>query len=104
MFLPEALSGFGFQTAESPALIDGNSPSFPGTPTMTSVAYENGLFSDAGTTFVFTPTAVPEPTSLALVTPVVLMLFRRSNGRFDRQSSSTCRRIRSSPDAMHLID
>jgi hypothetical protein len=72
------LSGFGFQTAESPALIDGNSPSFPGTPTMTSVAYEGGLFSDAGTTFAFTPTAVPEPTTLALLTPVALMMLRRS--------------------------
>jgi hypothetical protein len=72
------LSGFGFQSAESPALIDGNAPSFPGTPTMTSVAYEGGLFSDAGTTFAFTPTAIPEPATLALLTPAALMLLRRS--------------------------
>jgi hypothetical protein len=71
------LAGFGFQSAESPALIDGNSPSFPGTPTMTSVAYEGGLFSDGGTTFAFTPTAVPEPTTLVLLTPTALMLLRR---------------------------
>lgn len=72
------LSGFGFQSTESPALIDGDSPSFPGTPTMTSVAYEGGLFSDNGTTFAFTPTAVPEPTTLALLAPAAFMVLRRS--------------------------
>jgi hypothetical protein len=73
-----SLSGFGFQSPDSPANIDGNSTVVPGTPTLTSVAYDAGLFSDSGTTFVFTPTSVPEPTSLALLAPAALMMLRRS--------------------------
>ena len=73
-----SLSGFGFQTADSPSIVDGNSPAYPGTPTTTSVAYHAGLFSDSGTTFVFTPAAVPEPVSLALLMPAALLLRRRS--------------------------
>jgi len=72
------LSGFGFQTPDSPANIDGISTVVPGTPTLTSVAYEAGLFSDSGSTFVFTPTsAVPEPTTLALLAPAGLWILRR---------------------------
>jgi hypothetical protein len=72
------LSGFGFESTESPSLIDGDSPSFPGTPTMTSVAYDGGILLDTGTTFAFTPTAVPEPTTLALLAPAAFVMLRRS--------------------------
>ncbi len=75
-----SLSGFGFQTPDSPTSIFGNSSVVPGTPTLTSVAYDAGLFSDSGTTFAFTQSAVPEPVSLALLTPAALLLRRRARG------------------------
>jgi hypothetical protein len=73
-----SLSGFGFQSPDSPTNIDGTSTVVPGTPTLTSVAYEAGLFSDSGTTFVFTPaSAVPEPATLALLASAGLLMLRR---------------------------
>jgi hypothetical protein len=71
-----SLSGFGFTTPDAPASIFGTSAFFP-VPTTTSVAYDAGLFSDSGTTFAFTPTAVPEPTTLTLMASSGLLLLRR---------------------------
>ncbi|HEY2586260.1 MAG TPA: hypothetical protein VGI81_10900 [Tepidisphaeraceae bacterium] len=74
-----SLSGFGFTTADTPAQIQGNSPFFPGTPVLTTFAYDAGPFSDAGTEFVVAPAVVPEPTSLAvaLLPAATFLLYRR---------------------------
>jgi hypothetical protein len=74
-----SLSGFGFTTTDSPSDLQGNSVFFPGTPVLTTFAYGAGPFSDAGTEFVVTPAAVPEPGTLALaLLPAALLLLRRS--------------------------
>jgi hypothetical protein len=71
-----SLSGFGFTTPDSSAVIDGNSPYYPTFPELTTFAYDAGPFSDAGVQFDITP--VPEPTCLAAATlPVGLLLRRR---------------------------
>jgi hypothetical protein len=70
-----SLSGFGFTSPDSN--VEGISTVDAGIPTQTTVAYDAGLFSDNGTTFVFAATAVPEPTTLALLAPAALMLLRR---------------------------
>ena len=72
-----SLSGFGFTTADSPAAIEGNSVFFPGTPVLTTFAYNAGPFSDAGTEFTVTP--VPEPATVAMaLLPMTLLFLRRS--------------------------
>jgi hypothetical protein len=78
-----SLSGFSFQSPDSPANIDGTSTVVSGVPTLTSVAYEGGLFSDAGTTFAFAPASasVPEPTTLGLLAPAGLWMLRRRRAK-----------------------
>jgi hypothetical protein len=71
------LPGFSYVSTDTPAMELGNSNFYPTTPVLTSVAYDAGAFSDAGTTFVATPTAVPEPASIALAAPALLLLARR---------------------------
>lgn len=56
--------GFAFTSNDSPAMIAGNSPFFPGTPVETSTVYEGQPFS--GDSARFSVTSVPEPSSLAL--------------------------------------
>jgi hypothetical protein len=76
-----SLSGFVFQSSDPN--INGTSTvaGDAGIPTMRSVAYDAGLFSDGGTTFAFTPVAVPEPTTLAVLAPTALLMLRRSRSR-----------------------
>jgi hypothetical protein len=65
----QSLSGFSFDSATSPQQMMGDSPFFPGTPVTTTFVYEGAPFSDAGVEFTTqaAPSAVPEPSSLALM-------------------------------------
>jgi len=71
-----SLSGFGFTSTDSPASVYGNSAFFPTTPVRTSFTYDAAPFSDSGDRFLVT--VVPEPVSLGLLTPMALLLLRRS--------------------------
>jgi hypothetical protein len=73
------LSGFGFSSTDTPASLAGNSHFFPGTPTLTAVAYSGAPFSDPGDQiFVSEIAATPEPASIAALIPAGLLLCRRS--------------------------
>ncbi len=81
-----SLAGFQFDSTISPADIEGDSPFFPGTPTLTSFTYHGAPFSDAGFQFVVQPAAAaaaPEPVSaaLALLGAGVLVSLRRRHNR-----------------------
>ena len=69
----QSLSGFSFQSPDSPASIAGTSPFFPDAPVNTSYVYSGGPFSDAGFQIVASP--VPEPA--AALVPLILLLARR---------------------------
>ncbi len=56
---------FGFTSTDTPAVLAGNAPNFPGTPIGTTVVYGAGLFSTPSETIVIT--SVPEPSALALL-------------------------------------
>jgi PEP-CTERM motif len=67
-----SLSTFSFESADTPASLEGSSVFYPGTPTATSVVYSGTPFSGSESQFVASVTAsVPEPSSLALVGSVV---------------------------------
>ena len=66
-----SLGGFGFTSTDTPAAIAGNSPSQPGVPVGTTVAYGAGLFSSPSETFVFA-SVVPEPSSMSLLLTAAL--------------------------------
>jgi hypothetical protein len=73
-----SLGGFGFDSVDTPAQLQGDSPFFPGTPTTTSFVYTGTPFSDGGDVFVAsTVVAAPEPASLAALGMGGLLLFRR---------------------------
>jgi hypothetical protein len=57
---------FGFVSTDTPAVLAGNAPNFPGTPVTTTVAYGAGLFSSPSATIVLNVN-VPEPSSFALL-------------------------------------
>jgi hypothetical protein len=57
-----SLSGFGFESATTPAEMTGASQFFGHPHVTTSVIYSAGPFSDAGSTFIAAP--VPEPSML----------------------------------------
>jgi hypothetical protein len=69
----QSLSTFSFESADTPASLEGSSLYYPGTPTTTSVVFSGTPFSGAELQFVasVSPTSVPEPSSLALVGSVV---------------------------------
>ena len=71
-----SLSGFGFTSTDSPASVYGNSAFFPTTPVLTAFTYDAAPFSDDGDRFLVT--VVPEPVSLALLSPMALLMLRRS--------------------------
>ncbi len=65
---------FSFQSAESPASVNGNSVFYPATPASTATVYPGAPFSDAGHTFVVTPVATPTPNPApAPATPVTVV-------------------------------
>jgi hypothetical protein len=47
-----SLGGFGFSSADSPAVLSASSPAHPASPILTSTVYSGVPFSDAGTSFV----------------------------------------------------
>jgi hypothetical protein len=57
---------FRFSSADTPGQVFGFSQFYPNTLVGTSFVYHAGPFSDAGVQFLVTPTAVPEPSALAL--------------------------------------
>ena len=74
----ESLTGFTFDSAVSPEQMLGDSPFHPTSPVTTTFVYSGAPFSDAG--FKFEVSAVPEPSSLALLAAgalVVGVAFRR---------------------------
>jgi hypothetical protein len=74
----ESLAGFSFETTDPPSTIFGNSTFFPSTPTSTFFTY-SGDSAFSGTSVESVGTAVPEPASIALLTPLGLLLGRRRN-------------------------
>ncbi len=60
------LSGFTFSTADSPAMLAGNSTFYPSYPVGTSFVYAGFPESDPGYEFVVT-TVVPEPASIGVL-------------------------------------
>jgi hypothetical protein len=62
---PGGSLNFSFVSSDTPALIGGNSPAHPTTPTGTSFVYSAGPFSIPGQQFVVS--SVPEPSALALL-------------------------------------
>jgi hypothetical protein len=72
-----SLSGFSFESSDPPSTVFGDSSFYPTTPTSTFFTYSgNAPFS--GTAVESVGTAVPEPTSVALLAPAALMLCRRT--------------------------
>jgi hypothetical protein len=72
-----SLSGFGFDSADTPTQLQGNSPFFPTFPVGTSFVYSGTPFSDAGFQFVAATVAAPEPASLGALGVGGLLLLRR---------------------------
>ena len=62
---PGSSQTFSFESADSPAAINGNSPFYPSTPVGTSFLYEGAPFSGASEQFVVQP--APEPSSVAII-------------------------------------
>jgi hypothetical protein len=58
---------FHFTSAETPTQLAGNSPFFGGPPEALSYVYIGGPETDPGFKFLVTPAAVPEPSSMILV-------------------------------------
>jgi hypothetical protein len=59
-----SLSGFGFESSDSPSVLAGNSPFYTTFPSLTSFVYAAAPFGDPGQQFLVT--SVPEPSSLVL--------------------------------------
>jgi len=57
---------FGFMSHDSPTVLAGDSPFYPGTPAGTSFVYQGGPFSGASDQFIVTFQSVPEPSALLL--------------------------------------
>jgi hypothetical protein len=72
-----SLSGFAFSSPDSLATLQGDSRFYPSTPALTSVSYSGSPFSDRGAQFIVTAASLPEPSTLALLTPAILVMMRR---------------------------
>lgn len=57
---------FEFTSADSPAVVMGDSPFFPGTPVLTSFVYSQGPLRGDGEQLLAAFASVPEPSSLVL--------------------------------------
>jgi len=57
---------FGFISQDSPSVLSGDSPFYPGTPIGTSFVYQNGPFQGASDQFLVSFASVPEPSSIVL--------------------------------------
>lgn len=75
------LSGFSFTTTDTPSAINGSSPFFPGTPVLTTFAYDAGPFSDAGTQFQVTTAPLPNSAYLGIVLLPIAWPLRRLQRR-----------------------
>jgi len=74
----QSLTGFGFDSPDSPAQIAANSPYYSNTPANESVVYSGGPFSDGGFQLAATSAPVPEPSAaIAILIPVAPWLIRR---------------------------
>jgi len=71
------LTGFSYQSTDTPSVEFGNSPFYPSTPTGTSFTYSGGPFVGTSDEFVVTPVSVPEPALLGIAIPSLLLLRRR---------------------------
>jgi hypothetical protein len=70
------LTGFTFESPDSPTALAGDSTFYPGTPVGTSFVYEGAPFSDPGDQFVAT-VVTPEPASLGLLAAGAMLILRR---------------------------
>lgn len=82
------LSGFSFTTTDTPSAINGNSPFYPGTPVLTTFAYDAGPFSDAGTQFVVADTPLPRSSYMGIALLPIAWLLCRARRRGARQQSA----------------
>ena len=76
---PGSSLNFGFSSTDTPSVLAGNAPNFPGTPIGTTVVYGAGLFSLPSQTMVVN--SVPEPAAsilLSLSALSFLIIRRRS--------------------------
>jgi hypothetical protein len=69
---PGSTLNFSFDSTMTPAVLSGDSPDFPTTPTGTSFVYSGAPFSDSG--FEFVVEGVPEPSTFSLAV-ISLTLF-----------------------------
>jgi hypothetical protein len=74
----QSLTGFTFDSSTSPDQMAADSPFYPTTPVLTSVVYSGAPFSDAGEQFVVQAAAVPEPSTIALMSLGALLLAART--------------------------
>ena len=74
---------FSFSTADSPSIINGQSPLYPAYKTQTSVIYEGFPEASPGVQFVVAnlPVAVPEPASLTLLGAAAAALLARRRAK-----------------------
>lgn len=68
-------SAFKFTSTETPAQLNANSPFFPFNPTSTSFVYDGNPEVGLQKEFVVTP--VPEPITMLVLTPAILLMRRR---------------------------
>lgn len=68
------LTGFSYESADTPAVEFGNSPFYPTVPIVTSFTYSAGVEQGTGEKFLV---SVPEPATLGMAIPAILLLMRR---------------------------
>jgi hypothetical protein len=75
------LTGFSFQTTDTPSQLMGDSFYYPTTPDTTSFVYDQAPFSANSEQIVATVVA-PEPASLGLLAAAATLMLRRRSRRF----------------------
>lgn len=81
---------FGFTSMDSPSVLSGDSPFYPGTLIGTSFVYQGGPFQGDSDQFIVSFTAVPEPSSLLLgiLGATASFAYLRISRRRTRQASA----------------